>query len=83
MDLVEDSTQGWQWFCLSSRFDSCAALLSLLSLNMSSLTCVLCVYALIERTDSSVFVWLSFSYHALYYRILYSYVCIYRHASCY
>ena len=35
LDLVEDSTQGWQWFCLSSRFDSCAALLSLLSLNMS------------------------------------------------
>ena len=37
-DLVEDSTQGWQWFCLSSRFDSCAAFLSLLSLNMRSLT---------------------------------------------
>ena len=54
MDLLEDSTQGWQWFCLSNRFDSCAALLSLLSLNMSSLTSLLCVCALIERTDRSV-----------------------------
>ena len=46
LDLVEDSNQGWQWFCLSSRFDSCAAFLSLLSLlsQHKLADSALCVY---------------------------------------
>ena len=46
LDLVEDSNQGWQWFCLSSRFDSCAAFLSLFSLlsQHKLADSALCVY---------------------------------------
>ena len=82
LDLVEDSTQGWQWFCLSSRFDSCAAFLSLLSkYELCLCGCPshnICgcpshnILSLIERTS----------------RLLPGYICplhlfIYTHASCY